>query len=873
MTRQLAALAVFLIAASVNAQGPEMQWRTVTTKHFRVHYPVPYEAWSLRAASRLESIRDAVAAEVGFAPETVTDVLVENPIADANGITLPLLDTPRIILYTESPDPTEEIGDYSDWVDLLTVHEVTHLLHLTRPSRNPLERFAERFLPLNPITLGAPRWVLEGYATVVEGRITGAGRPGSTLRALILRRWAESGNLPTYAQLAANDKFLGMSMAYLTGSAYLEWLERRSGPGSLRKLWARMTARHRRSFDEAFAGIFGDSAERLYGVFTAELTHQAMKIDEQIPAVEGELWQETSRNSGDPDVSPDGKQMVIVLRARSKPSKLVVWSTGPATEEEKKFEERIAKILKRDPEDVAPVRSKPLPRKPVSSFIAADGGDIATPRWMPDGKSILYMHRQPDRDGFLHHDLFRWTPETGENMRVTHLADVADADPMPDGKSAIAVRSRFGYSQLVMVNLLTGEVTPYNQPSLDEVYSHPRGEAYVVHRPGGGWELHPPLTAAHVVSPEWSGDAIVATVFAEGFADLHRFTNGTDEQLTRARGGAFQSAPSPDGRIFFMSLDPDGYVVRVLNAPTAPLPPLSLPPDPSITHSKPIPLESRSIGTPKDYGIGRQEFATIFGGAYTSSTHATEGGVRFGDIVGRLDTIAVGSVGDIRGGAIATMWRGWPVGVGAHLFSFDDGARHRGGELRAGWRAQWPLQSIAIDGGHLSGGTGAPACSFADFRLRTRQERMKTTEELRLTVQSHVRRGLARASVRVASYRLAAQFERATSDDQLLPLGGIATTVMPQSLVAQRIIDPALAPGTLTGDRYSGGRVEIGSGYITAFYQQHRIGSQRIRYPGVEITLQSSPVTWIKTPALDLTIGAARVEGKSRLWAGLRYRP
>src|SRR6185369_12569133 len=104
MTRQLAALAVFLIAASVNAQGPDAQWRTITTKHFRVHYPVPYEAWSLRAASRLESIRDAVAAEVGFAPETVTDVIVENPIADANGITLPLLDTPRIILYTESPD-------------------------------------------------------------------------------------------------------------------------------------------------------------------------------------------------------------------------------------------------------------------------------------------------------------------------------------------------------------------------------------------------------------------------------------------------------------------------------------------------------------------------------------------------------------------------------------------------------------------------------------------------------------------------------------------------------------------------------------------------------------------------------------------------
>jgi hypothetical protein len=422
-----------------------------------------------------------------------------------------------------------------------------------------------------------------------------------------------------------------------------------------------------------------------------------------------------------------------------------------------------------------------------------------------------------------------------------------------------------------MVNLLTGEVKAVNEPSLDEVYSHPRGDAYVVHRPGEGWQLHPPLTSSHVISPEWSGDALVATVFASGYADLHRFTNGTDEQLTRAPGGAFQPAPSPDGRIFFMSLDPDGYVVRVQNASTPPLPPLSLAPDPSITHSIPVMLEAKPVGIPKNYGLGKQEFATIFGGAYTSSLHATEAGVRLGDVVGKLDTIVVGSLGDIRGGALATMWRGWPVGIGAHLFSFDDGVRHRGGELRASWRAQWPLQSLAIDGGYLADRSRNAA--FTDVRWRMRQERMKLTEELGVSVQSHVQRGLARASMLVAGYRIAAQFERAIANDQQLPLGGPATSVMPQSLVAQRIIDPALAPGTLVGDRYSGGRMEINSGVITAFYQLHRVGSRRITYPGLEITLQSPPVTWIKTPAIDLTIGAARVEGKSRWWAGLRYRP
>jgi hypothetical protein len=102
--------------------------------------------------------------------------------------------------------------------------------------------------------------VLEGYATVIEGRLTGAGRPSSTIRALILRRWAENGRLPTYAQLNSDRRFLGMSMAYLTGSAFLEWLEQQPGvaPDALRNLWSRLTARHRRSFDEAFIGVFGD---------------------------------------------------------------------------------------------------------------------------------------------------------------------------------------------------------------------------------------------------------------------------------------------------------------------------------------------------------------------------------------------------------------------------------------------------------------------------------------------------------------------------------------------------------------------------------------------------------------------------------------
>ncbi|MBV9493178.1 MAG: hypothetical protein JOZ54_02945, partial [Acidobacteria bacterium] len=148
-----AALCITLLGGSgAFAQTPSGPWRTLATPHYRVHYPQPYEAWATRAASRLEAIRTAVVVEVGYAPEVVTDVVVANPYADPNGLTFALLDIPRIVLYVEPPGPDEEIGEYSEWVDLLTTHEVAHQVHLARPSRNPTRRLLEHVLPLDPIT-------------------------------------------------------------------------------------------------------------------------------------------------------------------------------------------------------------------------------------------------------------------------------------------------------------------------------------------------------------------------------------------------------------------------------------------------------------------------------------------------------------------------------------------------------------------------------------------------------------------------------------------------------------------------------------------------------------------------------------------------
>jgi hypothetical protein len=915
MPRLSRLIVLLAIASATHAQGPSAQWRTITTAHFRVHYPASYETWATAAASRLESIRAAVTKEVGFEPPQTIDVIVANPIAQANGAAYSLLDTPRIVFFTDPPAPDEQIGAYSTWIDLLATHEVTHIVHLLRPSRNPAERIVERLiLPLAPITLDAPRWVLEGYATVVEGRLTGAGRPPSTMRAVILREWASTGRMPSYSQLNSDTRFLGMSMAYLAGSAYLEWLERRTGQGSLRRLWARMTARQRRTFPAAFIGVFGDTPERLYGRFVAELTSSAIAVNRASELREGELWQETARASGDPAVSPDGSQITIVVRPRNEPPRIVILSTAPPDEERAKFDERITEIIRRDPEDVAPVSAKPLPRKILHSFRLPDGGDIETPRWTAGG-SILYTHRQPDREGFLHRDLFLWNPSAPENRRVTHLADVSDADPFPDGQSAIAVRSRYGLTQLVRVDLGTGAVTALTEPSLETVYSHPRVSrdgtqiAYVAHS-AGGWSLFRsaaagaaalvdtkavalPAHSENIASPEWSGDEIIATILSGGFAELYRVSaDGSLQPLTRSSGGAFQPAPAIDGRIFFMGLDPDGFVIRVIDGKTpAPAPP---PYDPTLVPAVPpilpvpAPFVSQPVPSSRPYGIGRQEAGWFAGETFAPSQDALEIGARLGDVIGRLDTIAIASIGHQngqRGVAVASVWRGWPVELAGHAFhANDDLVKRSGVELRASWSAEAPLMALRVEAGGL---TGSPIdLTFADASLRVRQvlSSWRTEEEVRLSGEAgSVRhfRGVARGSLRHGAFSVVGRYQHDQSRGNAgVEVGGVPSSILPLSAIPNRVLDPALPVATLRGRRYDSARIEttLPAFPATFFYQRHRADRASVSVAGMQMTFGSEPQPLIRYPGLDFTAGVARIldeplRNRTKWWLSMRWRP
>ena len=576
--------------AFARAQGPPprpwLDWHSTQTEHFVFHYPSAYRDWTFALADRIEALRSEVATVVGFAPPRRVHILVDDPVNDANGYAFTPLDAPTIVLWPVSPEPRSDIGDYAVWQELLATHEFAHVAHLSRPSRSRWQRFVRGLspVPLGPIATKAPRWVLEGYATYVEGRVSGSGRPNHAWRAATLRQFALEGRLPSYGQLNATGAWKSGQFAYLAGSAFIEWLARREGDSSVVALWRRLTSKTDRSFGAAFAGVYGGSPSELYGRFTVELTADAVQIARALQRQqlsEGELVQRLVRSTGDPAVAPDGRFVALTIRKENAPSALVVWKTEP--DPDTLAAARRASQLRRDPEDVPDRSFYPPARSVVATLVASDGYPYETPRWFADNRRLLVSRRMPAPDGTVRPDLFVWSAEDGTLHRITRRAALRDADPSPDGRWAAAVRCEHGWCDLVRVDLVTREIRVLRAGSVTRNYNRPRisrttGEIVVAEQLGDRWRIArvSPFTGElRYADPDdganrydatyaFDGASIVTTTERGGFVNIERLpaSGGDPVPITRVTGAAVAADVAPDGSIWFLNLQSSGYDLR-----------------------------------------------------------------------------------------------------------------------------------------------------------------------------------------------------------------------------------------------------------------------------------------------------------------------
>jgi hypothetical protein len=227
------ALLAFATPRRAEAVGdPDLEWWTLHTTNFRVHYPRQLEPIASRVASLSEKIHERLTGPLGYAPKSGTEIVITDNTDSANG-SATALPYNTIRLFVTAPDDMSPLGDYDDWMLELITHEYTHILHIDNISGVPALVNAVLGKTLAPNQV-QPRWIIEGFAVVEETEHTSAGRLRSSLFDMYLRADVLDDNIARLDQISSYPhRWPQGNLWYLYGSRFLGWISQVYGKDTM----------------------------------------------------------------------------------------------------------------------------------------------------------------------------------------------------------------------------------------------------------------------------------------------------------------------------------------------------------------------------------------------------------------------------------------------------------------------------------------------------------------------------------------------------------------------------------------------------------------------------------------------------------------
>lgn len=573
MRRLASTFALVLLAwpSLGEAAAPRRSWQTVLTPSFRTHF---HEGeGQAERAQEVAAIAEAALPELsrvfGSTPELPIHLVVTDETDTSNGFA-EVLPNNVITLFLAVPEPFSTLGDYDDYLRLLVIHELTHVVHLDMAFGPPawFNQIFGRTLVPNGVQ---PQWFIEGVAVWIESRLTGGGRGRSRLIDLYLRAMALSGRLPELDRLSHFTRiFPGGGLNWYLGGRVIAFIAARHGERAIQRIAQAYASRLLPyAFNLVIEEVTGESMETIYAAWAEAEQAAALALKAEREAqglVEGQA------------VPCDGP---LCLYPRFGPQGARVWVEQP-----------------RDDDGVLVFTGA---GQEVLRLRTADGRGA----FLPDGRYVATTF-DTHQLVFGYADLELIDPTKGERRRLTHGARVSEPDVSAEGR-IVAVAQNAGQTFLVEVDL-EGEVRripgPPASAQLSEPTWAPDGTIIVSQLDGQAerhlWRYDPergplgPLTSGpqRDVDPAVSADG--AWVYfardAGGVFDLYRrhLQSGVEERLTNVTTGAFQPALAPDGQsLTFVLGTAEGWALRRLSLPGATLPSVVDGPRPEVATERP----------------------------------------------------------------------------------------------------------------------------------------------------------------------------------------------------------------------------------------------------------------------------------------------
>lgn len=541
---------------------PHIPWQTLATEHFRITFPPGLEAVARHVADRAEVARARLAEELGAPPQGVVDIVITDHVDDSNGFAR-VFPTNRIVLYARPPVDHLALAFAPDWIDMLVVHELTHIVHgdLTGTPGSILRQLLGRAPIIWPVFPAAatPQWSIEGLATYFESRFTGAGRTYGSIHDMMVRADVLEGRFAEIDEVSGySPEWPGGQRWYVYGSLFYDYVARTRGVEALRELAAR-TARAwippTLAFDRVARRGIGASFTELWAEWREHLQRRYAALADSLRAeglTEGEALTTEGRYVLYPRAAAGGRVAYAVEDGRSDPG---------------------TRLL-----DAATRERRSLGRR----------NGLATLAWFPGGDSLLVAQREFSDRYHVFGDLYV-VDGRGKERRITRGARLSEPDVAPDGVRAVAVQTEAGATRLVLVELATGAVEPITAYDLAVGWSAPRWSpsgdyiAAARWRLGGEYDVVILAPDGRVVreltrdraidgAPAWSPDGRYVLFWSDrsGIPNLYAYdvtaraaADGDTArlfQITNTLTGAFYPDVDPDGRwIYYVGYRSDGY--------------------------------------------------------------------------------------------------------------------------------------------------------------------------------------------------------------------------------------------------------------------------------------------------------------------------
>lgn len=598
---------------------PRLQWITMETPHYRIHYPKALRAQAEEAARISENLYRIYTERYNLSlPDRIE--LAINDSDEPNGWASPVLGMVSIDIH----EFDFSLRGTHSWLRLLLSHELAHIVSirtaLKLPDWMPEIRLGYFDYPNEKWQSSGfhvvssdilPQWFVEGIAQYESSR-EGTDE-WDTHRDMVLRVSALENNLLSYDEMSVfSGKSINFERAYNQGFSLVSYIAEKYGYDAILALLREARRAHYQSFKPVIKAVLGISAEDLYNQWKGSLSQvygrQLRQLSKQ---VYGAKVTEKGFSTAYPRWAPDGRNLYFLSN----------WGADYG----------FRSMYRYDLDQKIRDKRFKIEIPGMSSIYSLSG----------DGKTVAYVSgKKLDKDGFSRNDVYtrrlkpvrKWygLKDDGEK-RLTKEMSALYADMSRDGRTVVFVKKDHDYDFLAAMDVASGKIRylfPNRSMKRDgrfpecDIYAprfSPDGSKIVFSYFDGTARQIGILDSAGTAfytffgsgcddrDPSWTpdGDWVIFSSDRTGIFNLYKKNIKTGQviRITNVAGGAFQGEMSPNAKqIAYINFDRTGFSlyltadtaleviadksVAVTPAPDS-LPPLVLTSNPKPYHAMP----------------------------------------------------------------------------------------------------------------------------------------------------------------------------------------------------------------------------------------------------------------------------------------------